>query len=83
MAAAASRTPLALVSLVALLLLRALALVHLQRSIYGRALHAPVSSLLSELLQPLHLLHALLWRRIVWRTRRYRVRDDRHFEEIR
>lgn len=38
----------------------------------------PVLSLLSELLQPLHLLHALLNRTIYWRSRRYRVvRNDR------
>jgi len=65
------------------LALRALGLVAIQRSIYGRPLHAPLSSLLSELLQPLHLLHALAWRRIVWRTRCYRVHDDRRFETVR
>lgn len=38
----------------------------------------PMLSLLSELLQPLHLLHALLNRTIYWRSRRYRVlRNDR------
>ncbi len=69
--------------LLACLILRALGLVTLQRAIYGRPLHAPFSSLLSELLQPLHLLHALVWRRIVWRTRHYRVHDDRRFETVR
>lgn len=69
--------------LAAVLALRALGLVALQRAVYRRPLHAPLSSLLSELLQPLHLLHAVLWRRIVWRTRRYRVHDDRHFETVR
>ncbi|HYU34600.1 MAG TPA: glycosyltransferase [Thermoanaerobaculia bacterium] len=69
--------------LVACLALRALGLVAIQRSIYGRPLHAPFSSLVSELLQPLHLLHALVWRRIVWRTRHYRVHDDRRFETVR
>ena len=69
--------------LIACLALRALGLVALQRAIYGRPLHAPLSSLLSELLQPFHLLHALVWRRIVWRTRHYRVHDDRRFETVR
>lgn len=55
----------------------------LQRAVYGEPLHAFFSSLLSELLQPFHLLHALAWRRIVWRKRRYRVIDDRHFEALR
>lgn len=69
--------------LAACLILRALGLIALQRAIYGRPLHAPFSSLVSELLQPFHLLHALVWRRIVWRTRHYRVYDDRRFETIR
>lgn len=63
--------------------LRSLGLATLQRAVYGRRLHAPLSSLLSELTQPFHLLHAVAWRRIVWRTRRYRVYDDRHFEAVR
>jgi ceramide glucosyltransferase len=57
--------------------------VALQRALYDRPLHAPLSSLLSELLQPFHLLHSLVWRRIVWRTRRYRVHSDRSFEAVR
>ena len=65
------------------LALRACGLVALQRILYGRALHAPFSSLLSELVQPLHLLHAVVWRRIIWRTRHYRVYDDRRFETVR
>lgn len=68
--------------LLATFALRALGLAALQRALYGRPLHAPLSSLLSELAQPLHLLHAVAWRRIVWRTRRYRVHDDRHFEAV-
>jgi ceramide glucosyltransferase len=69
--------------LVVCLTLRALGLVAVQRAVYGRPLHAPFSSLLSELLQPFHLLHALVWRRIIWRTRHYRVYDDRRFESVR
>lgn len=69
--------------LAACFVLRALGLLAVQRAIYGRPLHAPFSSLLSELLQPIHLLHALVWRRIVWRTRHYRVYDDRRFETVR
>jgi ceramide glucosyltransferase len=38
--------------------------------------------LLSELLQPLHLLHAALYRNIRWRTRRYRVRDNDRFSAL-
>ncbi len=68
--------------LIATLALRGLGLASLQRAIYGRVLEAPLSSLISELLQPFHLLHAVFLRRIVWRTRRYKVQDDRHFTAI-
>jgi ceramide glucosyltransferase len=82
LSAALAPSWLGLGAVLATLTFRALGLVALQRSIYGRSLHAPLASLASELLQPLHLLHALLRRRIVWRKRRYRVFDDRRFEEL-
>ncbi len=75
-------SPAALGILLATLALRGLGLAVLQRAIYGRTLEAPATSIASELLQPFHLLHAVFWRRIVWRTRRYKVRDDRHFTAI-
>ncbi len=68
--------------LLATLGFRTLDLARLQRAVYGRVLLAPLSSIASELLQPLHTLHALFVRTIVWRTRRYRVKDDRHFTAI-
>ncbi len=80
--AALAPSPVGLGVLAATLGLRALGLAAVQRAIYDRSLEAPATSIASELLQPLHLLHALFWRRIVWRTRRYRVRDDRHFTAI-
>lgn len=80
--AALAPTPLTVCILLAALVSRGLGLAALQRSIYGRSLHAPLASLASELLQPLHLLHALGWRRIVWRTRRYQVHDERHFTAL-
>lgn len=70
-------------ALVGLLLgARALTLIGLQRRFFGRTLHHPLLSLVSELLQPLHLLHALLQRTIRWRTRRYRVRDTDDFSAV-
>ena len=81
-AAALAPSPLTAGVLLAVLALRALGLAALQRSIYGRPLHSPLASPASELLQPLHLLHALCWRRIVWRKRRYRVRGERHFTAL-
>ena len=62
--------------------LRALILAGLQRAVYGRALHAPLTSVVSELLQPFHLLHAACRRRIVWRTRRYRVYSESRFTSL-
>ena len=79
---AAGRTDLAALGVVLLVLaLRAAILIVLQRRFFRAVLHRPLLSLLSELLQPLHLLHALLCRTIRWRTRRYRVRDSRNFQE--
>ncbi|WP_341517264.1 glycosyltransferase [Citrobacter gillenii] len=39
----------------------------------------PMLSLLSELLQPVHLLHAMLNRTIYWRSRRYRIFSNDRF----
>jgi len=58
-----------------------LRLVH--RRIYGRSLHAPAPSLVSELLQPAHLVHGATQRTIRWRTRTYRVRADDDFSPVR
>jgi ceramide glucosyltransferase len=80
--ALASPSPTSLGTLVIVLLVRGLTLTLLQRAVYGRPLHAPLTSVASELAQPLHLLHAVLSRRIVWRKRRYRVTSDQEFQEI-
>jgi ceramide glucosyltransferase len=65
-----------------LLVVRAAGLAALQRRLYGGVVrHSNLLSLVSELLQPLHLLHAAVWRRITWRTRRYRVYSDRDFRD--
>jgi len=42
----------------------------------------PLLSLLSELLQPLHLLHAVCVRTVRWRSRRYRVHADGGFHVV-
>ena len=80
-AAVAASVPAAVTAL-ALLLCRAAILALLQRKIYGAVLYRPLFSELSELLQPLHLLHATLWRRIRWRTRRYQVIADDDFRPV-
>jgi ceramide glucosyltransferase len=66
----------------AVLLLRAGSLVGLQRRLTGRARHRPLASVLAELLQPLHLLHATAVRRIRWRTRVYDVRANDDFRHV-
>lgn len=48
----------------------------------GSFVGRPLMSVLSELLQPIHLAHASVWRRIVWRKRRYRVVSDEDFRAI-
>lgn len=52
----------------------------LQKEVFGKAIHQPFASLISELLQPLHFFHALVNRNIRWRSRRYRVFSSEHFE---
>ena len=55
----------------------------LQRACAGTTTKAePATSLLIALLLPLHLLHALLDRRIRWRSHRYRVLANDRFEEL-
>jgi ceramide glucosyltransferase len=73
-----------LVLIVALSLvgLRAATLIVVQRIVTGRSRHAPILSIVSELLQPLHLVHALCQRRITWRTRRYAVRANDDFPPV-
>jgi ceramide glucosyltransferase len=78
-AAEASRHPWLLLAPLALLVARGLVIGGLQRRFFHRRLHRPVLSVLSELLQPLHLFHALSQRTIRWRTRVYHVRDTNDF----
>jgi ceramide glucosyltransferase len=59
---------------------RGIAPAWLQRRLTGRIRHQPALSLLSELLQPAHLLHAALSPNIRWRSRRYRVYANDRFE---
>jgi ceramide glucosyltransferase len=65
--------------LVALLALRALVPGLLQKTLTGRVRMRPLTSILSELAQPFHFLHALCCRTIRWRSRRYRVRSNDAF----
>lgn len=68
--------------LLIILLLRGLLLDALQVRYFHRDLHRPLLSLLSELIQPLHLIHSLCSRTIRWRTRLYKVRDTHDFHEV-
>ncbi len=72
----------ALAAVAALLALRSGLLHTIQRRLTGLQRHAFGLSLLAELLQPVHAVHALLQRRIRWRTRHYRVRANDDFEPV-
>jgi ceramide glucosyltransferase len=63
-------------------LMRSASLSALQWFLTGRFRHRPAVSLLAELLQPVHLVHALLVRRIRWRTRLYEVVTNEDFHAI-
>jgi ceramide glucosyltransferase len=69
-------------SVLSVLALRAVTLIALQRRLTGRSRHSPILSIVSELLQPLHLVHALVSQRITWRTRRYVVRANDDFTAV-
>jgi ceramide glucosyltransferase len=68
--------------LVAVLCIRAVLIVAVQIATTGRPRHELLLSIASELLQPVHLAHAMLVRTIRWRTRRYRVRDNDDFTSV-
>lgn len=63
------------------LLLRFFILRSMHARFFGIRLHRPFLSVLSELMQPVHLAHALAVRTIRWRTRRYCVLDTNDFHE--
>lgn len=65
-----------------IILLRAGVITCMQLRFLGKGLHRPMISILSEMIQPLHLSHALLCRTIRWRTRRYHVRDSNDFFSV-
>lgn len=73
-------SPLAVVTLAVLLIVRSIVIASLHRAVGTPGLHRAGASIASELWQPVHLVHALVSPVIVWRTRRYRVRADDDFE---
>lgn len=66
----------------AALVLRAIVPGWLQARLGVATRQRPLLSLLAELLQPLHLLHAACVRTVRWRSRRYRVHDDGGFHAV-
>ena len=62
------------------LVLRSLSLGTLHYLLSDRWRHHPVYSILAELAQPFHALHARVKRTLLWRGRRIRVRDEAHFD---
>jgi ceramide glucosyltransferase len=75
-------TPATGLTLGLVLLIRSGVLCGLQWRLTGRVRHRPLLSVISELVQPLHFLHATLQRTIRWRTRVYRVRDNDDFVSL-
>lgn len=67
--------------LLAVLVMRYIFLSSTLRRYFGANLHRVWYSIASELLQPLHLIHALCCRTIRWRKRRYRVFRNDYFTE--
>ncbi|WP_313610902.1 glycosyltransferase [Atlantibacter hermannii] len=70
------------VVLVVALCIRHVALGQIQRRVSVMISARPVMSVLSELLQPVHLVHALVNRTIYWRSRRYRIFSNDHFRSL-
>lgn len=68
--------------LAAVLLIRHVALRRVQRSVSENIAARPIYSVVSELLQPMHLIHALLNRTIQWRSHRYRVFSNDRFSSL-
>lgn len=62
------------------LLVRAAVIVRLLRAVGTPGRHRAMASIVGELWQPIHVVHALLSPVIVWRSRRYRVRANDDFE---
>jgi ceramide glucosyltransferase len=75
-------TPEAVITLLALLAVRGIILTLMLHHFFHRHLHRPLLSILSEIFQPVHLVHALVSHTIHWRTRRYHVRDTSDFSSI-
>ena len=61
---------------------RSLVVAGVQRRVLGRVVHHPLLSLAAELLQPLHVAHAVTRRTVRWRTRTYRVVDATTFRPV-
>lgn len=68
--------------LVSVIAARAATLLLVQRAITGRGRHAAAVSIAAELLQPVHMIHALCSSRIRWRTRHYTVRAHDDFGTV-
>lgn len=83
LALALSRPTIAALGLIALtLFVRAALMMQLQRTFFGRPMHRPALSLLSELFQPMHFIHALISRTVLWRKRWIQVRTNRDFRYV-
>lgn len=62
-----------------LLFIRILTICLLQKKFTGSIRHSILLSVISEILQPVHLIHASLINRIIWRKRVYKVYENDRF----
>jgi ceramide glucosyltransferase len=68
--------------LLVVLFIRSAVLIGVQRLAIGASRHDALRSIISELLQPLHLIDAACNRTIIWRTRRFQVRANDDFAAV-
>lgn len=67
--------------LLSILLFRSLIITDLQLKLTNIMRQNPFLSIISELLQPIHLLHALIFKKVQWRTRKFQVKSVTEFYE--
>lgn len=65
-----------------LVFLRSLIVISIQKEFSYNVFHSVIFSILSEIFQPIHLIHAVISRKIVWRNKKYLVINNDNFVRI-
>lgn len=79
---ALNSSPVSASVLTGMLFIRTGAICFLQKKLTGKIRHSFILSLISEILQPIHLIHASLINKIVWRKRVYKVYENDRFISV-